>query len=310
MFKPHLACDADETKLKFPLIAMPKIDGVRGLNVNGDFVGRSLKPHGNTYIRSLYSGQALSGIDGELSTLPINHPDLCRITTGDVNRYEGEPDVMLNAFDLINSKTEGLPYEERILALEELVYTHLPPRIRIVESHDITCLEELYSLEESFLDMGFEGIILRDPNARHKSGRSTAKSNGYLRIKRFIEEDALVVGIVEGNENKNEAKKNELGRTERSSHQENLVPNGMIGALICRVSKDVVYRDELILSEGQEITVSAGALNHVQRKYFFENPDKIVGQIIKFKMFPKGVKDKPRFPTFHSFRATSDIALA
>ena len=38
-FKPHLACDADLTKLKFPLWAMRKIDGVRMLNIEGKAVG-------------------------------------------------------------------------------------------------------------------------------------------------------------------------------------------------------------------------------------------------------------------------------
>ena len=43
--KPMLAEDFDESKLIFPLIAQPKIDGVRGLNMLGTLTGRSLKTH-------------------------------------------------------------------------------------------------------------------------------------------------------------------------------------------------------------------------------------------------------------------------
>ena len=36
------------------------------------------------------------------------------------------------------------------------------------------------------------------------------------------------------------------------------------------------------------------------------HPEELVGHTIKFKTFPKGIKNKPRFPTFVSIRADSD----
>lgn len=296
MFKPHLACDADLTKLKLPLILMPKIDGVRGLNVEGRFVGRSLKQHGNKFVSNHFSGDMYNGFDGELASLEINHPDLCRITTGDVNRHEGEPDVHFWVFDLVSEDFAEQAYGYRLGVLASLVAELDNPRIHCVPYHMVNSLEEVLELEEFYLIEGFEGIILRDPYGVHKNGRSTARSNGFLRLKRFVEEDATVLGVIEGNVNNNEAKKNELGRTERSSHQENLTPNGMVGALPCRCH-----------ATGKEVLVSAGSLDHEQRKYYFENQDQIIGKVIKYKSFPKGVKDKPRFPTFHSFRADSDL---
>ena len=41
--KPFLCCDADINKIQFPVLVLPKIDGVRMLNVNGKATGRSLK---------------------------------------------------------------------------------------------------------------------------------------------------------------------------------------------------------------------------------------------------------------------------
>ena len=119
----------------------------------------------------------------------------------------------------------------------------------------------------------------------------------YLRIKRFVEEEAYVLGIIEGEENQNEEQTNELGQTFRSSHQENKVPNGMVGSMLCRDIKS-----------GQEIVVGAGNMKHHERVHFFENQAQLLGKIIKYKFFPKGVKDKPRFPTYKCFRDKADMS--
>lgn len=105
-----------------------------------------------------------------------------------------------------------------------------------------------------------------------------------------------MVGLIESETNLNEAKKNELGYTERSTHQANKVLNGKIGSLICRDIKT-----------GAEILVSAGKLNDYERKYYFENQNKIIGKLITYKYFPHGQKDKPRHPTFKHFRTEMDL---
>lgn len=117
-----------------------------------------------------------------------------------------------------------------------------------------------------------------------------------LRIKRFVEEEAVVREVVQGNHNGNEAKTNELGRTERSSAQANLIPNGRVGALICED-----------LKTGNEITVAPGRMTHEERRCYFEEPQLLIGRTIKYKHFMVGRKDKPRFPTFQCIRADSDI---
>ena len=53
--KPHLACDADINKIKYPCYVLPKIDGVRALVIDGKLVGRSLKTHANKHITYLLS---------------------------------------------------------------------------------------------------------------------------------------------------------------------------------------------------------------------------------------------------------------
>ena len=52
MFKPMLAATvADRSKLRFPYLASPKLDGIRCLVLNGEVLSRSFKPIRNRFIQ-------------------------------------------------------------------------------------------------------------------------------------------------------------------------------------------------------------------------------------------------------------------
>jgi DNA ligase-1 len=306
--KPMLAEDLVEDKLVFPCGVQPKIDGVRGCNLDGWLTGRSLKAHKNRYTTNYYSGEHYFGLDGELAAEQECHPDLCRITTSAVGTIMGEPYTVWHCFDYITEDTISLPYGERYIALMNKVQSLNNPHIKLVPMFVVNNLQELLAYESMWLDMGYEGLIKRDLNGKFKQGRSTVKEGGLLRLKRFIEEEGEVVGIVEGEINGNEAQTNELGKTFRSSRKENMVPNGMVGTLKVRSLKQVLDRDGSVLIEKDQIvTVSAGSMKHPERIYYMRNPDQLLRKIIKFKFFPKGMKDEPRFPTFKSIKIESDL---
>lgn len=312
--KPMLASDAVESKIVFPCIAQPKIDGVRGLNMLGALTGRSLKTHANIHATNFFSMGAFCGFDGEMAAEHECNPELCRLTTSALSRIEGEPWVMWHVFDYLTPDTMLLPYVDRLRALGDRVAylkdtmptiaAHLKP----IEWHVCANMEQLLALDSKWLDMGYEGTIVRKPDGLHKQGRSTVREGGLLRIKRFIDAEARVIEIIEGESNGNEATINELGQTERSTHQANMTPNGMVGAMMCELLKDVVGNNgALLFAAGQVIKVGAGRMPHDQRKRYFENQNELLGETIKFKSFPVGVKDKPRFPTFQTIRASSDL---
>ena len=90
--RPHLACDVDFGTLTFPMILLPKVDGVRGTHLIGQFTGRSLKPFKNPFVGKRFD--AFPGVDGELALGDYGQPRLCSLTTGFVNRKtarEGKP---------------------------------------------------------------------------------------------------------------------------------------------------------------------------------------------------------------------------
>ena len=297
MIKPMLASDWKVGKVRFPVMMQPKIDGVRGLNLEGQLTGRSLKQHENLYVTKFFSKPEYRGLDGELAAALETDPLLCTTTSSAVSTIRGEPYVLWWLFDYIVPATRALPYRLRYDALFRY-YRDNPAleRLRLMPCRMVHTAQEIEDTDAEYLDAGYEGSILRDPEGLYKEGRSTVREGGLLRIKRLIEEDAMVVAIVEGRKNNNVAITNELGNTSRSTHAENMEPNGRVGALQC-----------IDVKTGKDITVGAGSMPHALRLHYFNNPQLIMGKVIKYKSFPIGVKDKPRFPTFQSLRAKSDI---
>jgi DNA ligase-1 len=299
-FKPHLCDTLERDKLQFPLIAMRKYDGCRLLNVDGAAVGRSLKQYKNRKLTEHFSQQGLYGIDCEIVATYENDPDLCRHTTSLVNTIEGGLPNAVVIFDLLDLCTIGKGYKERMDAVKAyrscFEDTLHPVKVIIPDLYEINSVAELDALYEKFLEEGYEGIIVRKPDGKHKNGRCTVKEGNYLRDKPTLDAEGVCIRLEEAYENQNEAKINELGHTERSTHQENMVPKGMVGALW------------LLTPEGKEIKVGAGKLKHEERKFYWENPDKIIGQIVKYAFLGVGELNAPRHPRFISFRAEEDMS--
>jgi DNA ligase-1 len=95
--------------------------------------------------------------------------------------------------------------------------------------------------------------------------------------------------------NTNKKRTNNLGHTERSTHAEGMVGLDTLGALTV---KDI--------KTGVTFNVGSG-FNAAQRAAIWAEQSSFVGKVIKYKHFPIGVKDKPRFPTFLGFRNKDDM---
>ena len=64
----------------------------------------------------------------------------------------------------------------------------------------------------------------------------------------------------------------------------------------------------MLIKKGQALTIGPGNMNHEQRTHYYDNQEELIGNIAKFKFFPKGHKDLPRFPVFLSFRIKEDMS--
>lgn len=288
-FKPMLASDADLDKLRFPLLASAKLDGVRAVVKDGVVLSRSLKPIPNEYVQNRL--KHLKHFDGELIVGDPRSKTCYRDTVSGVMSKEGMPDVYFYVFDHVEQPT--VKYTER----KKAIYVENSPMniVRVHDQHLITCLKTLLECEQRMLDQGYEGLILRDPDGHYKYGRSTAKEGLLLKLKRFVDAEFKVIGFEERMENQNEAKTNELGRTARSSHKANKVGRGDLGALV------------LEHPEGFTFNVGTG-FTDADRAMVWEARDKFLGRLAKVKYFAIGMKDAPRHPVFLGWRDERDMS--
>lgn len=277
-----LAAKADLDKLKCPLYVSPKLDGVRGIVIDGVFHTRSLKPIANLYTQNRYSDKLFSRLDGELIVGNPNHRDAYRTTNSAVSSIHGSPDATFHVFDYVS---QNVAFTERLGFLKSLT---LPSWVRLVPQILCVDMKQVFELEERFIDQGYEGAMLRTPESLYKYGRSTVNEGYLLKLKRFEDSDAEVLEVIEKLHNNNTATTNELGYTERSSHQENMIPMGTMGALRVRdLHSDV------------EFNIGTGFTDQ-DRAWWWSVVG--VGRTVKYKFQPAGVKDKPRFPVYLGLR--------
>ena len=290
--QPMLATAANLEKLVFPLTASPKLDGIRATVVNGRLLSRKLKPIPNTYLQNMFGHPQLEGLDGELIVGEPNDPEVYRNSYSGVMKKTGEPEATFHVFD--HWQHPSLTFPARIAALRsQLQHAGTWDRIDIVEQVVVNDLDALLKYEESVLNMGYEGVMLRDPNSPYKFGRSTAKEGCLLKLKRFEDSEALILDVIEEMANLNEATTDERGYTKRSTHQENKMGKGRMGALFVRD-----------LASGVEFQIGTGFDDRDRAEFWEKN---FRGKIIKYKHFPIGVKDKPRFPVFTGMRSEIDL---
>ena len=189
MFKPMLACEADLAKLKFPILASAKLDGVRAVVRGGVVYSRSNKPIPNVYVQDLLD--TYEHLDGELIVGEPTSKACYRDTVSHVMSLDKcNYDLRFYVFDHIQHLTA--PYVDRLQQVEAV------PHIHLHEQRVVTCLSALLALEEKMLDEGYEGLILRAAEAPYKCGRSTMKEGYLLKLKRFTdaEFDAAATSVV------------------------------------------------------------------------------------------------------------------
>lgn len=296
-FRPMLAAKCEDlSQLRYPLLATPKVDGIRALTLdvaNGQYqslaVCRSLDRIPNEHIYD-HMCRLVPGLDGEIVTYDQdgNNEPFHRVQSK-VMAQLGSPDFGYLVFDwhLYPEHT----YEQRVehlckLELPEWCLKLFPKRC----SGPSDAQDEL----DRCLALQFEGICLRAPDAPYKHGRSTLKQQYLIKYKPFEDAEAVVVGYEELMRNTNQPEMSALGYQTRSSHKEGMTPGGCLGALICRTP------------EGVEFKLGTG-FTQAQRENMWLVPTTLLGKTVKYRYQRHGTKDRPRIPSFLGFRDGRDL---
>lgn len=291
--KPLLAAKVtteDFTKLRFPLLASPKLDGIRCLIDKGTALTRKLKlvPNGRVQQWAHKNRKLLQGLDGELI---VGSPtaDVCYTTTmSAIMSRDGEPDFTFYVFDRWDLYDQ--PFNLRL----KLLRTDLP-ELKAVVQRKVMNIDEMLNYEEACLAEGYEGIMLRSIDGAYKYGRSTLKEQHLLKLKRMEDAEAEIVGFKELMHNHNPKTTNELGNAKRSSHKAGKVAGGVLGSFIVRDRKTRI-----------EFDIGTG-LTAEMRKEFWNKRNQLKGSLVKYRYLPVGVKEAPRHPVFLGFRSEDDL---
>lgn len=293
--KPLLATEIESLKtLKYPKLYSNKLDGIRCLiHPTLGPVTRSLKPIPNNFVREYLKEIAAPGLDGELIVGSPTAPDVFRNSTSGIMSYEGKPEFTFHVFDnfLVNDIFTNR-YENILLPIVDLDRKYF----ELVDQIEVNNEEEVLIQEAKSIELGYEGGILRSPNSLYKYGRSTLREEIMLKVKRYQDDEATIVGFEEQLHNANEATINELGHTTRSSHKENMIGKNTLGAIIVKCDK---FQEEFNIGTG---------FNDILRRKLWEEKTNLIGKVVTFKYFLVGIKDRPRFPVFKGFRDINDIS--
>ena len=288
---------SDVNKLRYPVLASLKLDGVRAFVSGGVVYSRNYKPIPNVYVQNRFKNLP-EGTDGELILGNPTDPAAYRKTVSAV-MGAANPDganVVLHVVDSIpeagNDPGFGIRYKNYRLTLAGTW-----AGVSVVEQTPIYNAEALLALEASALADGHEGLMVRDPNGRYKHGRSSEKEGILLKLKRFLDSEAVVIDTVPLMHNANEAKKDELGHTKRSTAKSGLVELPTLGKFEVR---DCTSGVEFECGTGEGLTKE-------MRAELWANRASLVGKIIKYKYFPTGGKEKPRFPIWLGWRDPIDM---
>jgi DNA ligase-1 len=270
------------SELKYPVVASPKLDGIRCLIIDGEAVSRNLKPIPNQYVRECLAKLDLDGLDGELM-----------LKEGDFNNVQsafmsssGKPDFYFNVFDCYTDS--HLPFLSREKQAAEIVERCGSDRVRLVPQLVIESEDELQEHYSRWLAQGYEGAIVRQPASPYKFGRSTPKQQWMSKLKVFNDDEALVIGMDELMHNHNEAELDNLGYQKRSHALAGQEGGDMMGALV-------------VSWQGKQFKIGTG-FDHEQRRRMWRNKEEYIGKQVTFKYQELSKYGIPRFPVFKGVR--------
>jgi len=274
-------------QVRYPVYATPKLDGIRCLIVNGTAVSRKLKPIPNHYIREKLAGLP-GGLDGELVLPGATFQEI----TSAVMSHDGAPNFQFVVFDLAAEPQKE--YLDRIASLELTGLLELPDFCELLLPREIADHQGLLEFEREALDAGYEGVMLRCGTGPYKYGRSTVREGYLLKLKRFDDAEAVVIGFEEKMRNDNAQERDALGHAKRSHAKAGKAPCGTLGAL--RVRR----------SDGVQFSIGSGFTDEFRARCWAER-DSLHGRIVKYRHQPHGALDAPRFPVFLGFRSPDDL---
>ena len=261
--RPMLAATPSGHGYRFPLLGTPKIDGFRFLKVGGRALTRSMRPVANDHVRTWIEANLPDGVDGEITVGGSFHAGQSALA-----KRDGKPDFRLWLFDFVQGDLQR-PYAQRAIDLASAVTPS--DRVTVLVPTRIEDQAQLDAYEARTLDLGHEGIMLRDPAGPYKCGRSTEEEGYLLKVKAFQDAEAVIIGTFERADNPS-----------------------WLGGFVC-------------MSDGREFRVGYNPnVTGDSAWKAWRQRGAYVGRTLRYTYQPHGTHEAPRHPVFAGFREEWD----
>lgn len=284
--------------LPLPCIISPKLDGIRCLIKEGQLLSRSAKLIPNAQLQELFpelTKDTQYVYDGELYIHNVSFQQI----TSNVMAHDRKPakGIRFMAFDCMplsewEADEKTRTFEERLAMLKRRFDVRKPKHAKIITHRTVRSSDKITELFNKFLDMGYEGAMVRSPSGLYKHGRATVKQRTIFKLKSWRDYDGVILSVHEGKQLKEDASrgKDEHGRTKRSHKAEDYEPSGSFGYFTIEL-RDEAFEDGTTV----EIGGWKGLTNEL-RDSIWTNPQDWVGEWCSFQGMAVGIKDKPRIP--------------
>ena len=274
--------------LRYPLLVSPKLNGVRGYVRGGDVLSTANKRLPNVNLQDVF--RTAEHLDGEFIVGDPSDTQNSLNRTTSVVMSDEKPVDGLKFYVFDHVKNTDWRFIDRIELLQETKH----PGVIIIRHELVQNEKELLAKEIEYLSRGYEGLITRDPLAQYKFGKSTAKQAWMGKMKRFKDDEAVIIGFVEGQKNNNVKVVSETGRSKRSSAKAGKEAKGTLGSLVC------------LWKNGQTFNIGTGFTDD-EKAYIWTNQAEYLNQLAKFKFFELGSGDVPVLPVWLGLRDRRDL---
>jgi len=316
LWKPMLAAKPDPAELdaaivalKYPVLASPKLDGIRATVQGGCLLSRSLKPIPNLALQKLWGKKELEGLDGEIIVgSPFGEAVFDRTRRVVMARAASAEGAVYHVFDRQGAE----PFQQRFISIMQQLSAKT--RVELVPHIPVTNQKALLAYEQKCLQKGYEGICVRDPSGAYKQGRSTLHEGGLVAVKRFVDAEAVVLSVYEQQENTNEKTMDALGHSKRSARKAGKVGKDTLGGFTvvmlprCRCHGIILPNSPALKPCTHSFNIGTGVgLTDAVRKELWAKRKSLPGKIVKFRYQKIGTMEAPRLPIWLGFRDKADM---
>jgi len=198
------------------------------------------------------------------------------------------------------------PYISRLASLKRHVYRisrdtglkqmFFTPAMEMIheEEYDGYQDTEINNFYEKMLNIGFEGVIIRNPYAAYHAGVATKTNNEIIKHKPNETIDAKILDILPLYKNGNDAIDNGTGRLKRSSKKACMVEQSTTGSLVVQDAEGMIFN------------VGTG-FDDEERQWIWDNRENLKGATVEINHMPYGAKNLRRHAVYVRMRA--DISM-